>query len=143
MASARDTNLENVLITQAGGRCRCMGQCGHNHSWSQENPLSRCAAPHGINIVRKLDNPSCWRSAPLQGFVDDKMTGPRTHEPNKYVSRGRKVDFAFPNLFAMDRIAQVWLSIQLIDPAKKKRVERYLVMCQFCARHFKMNREDS
>jgi hypothetical protein len=94
-----------------------------------------------VNIVRKIDNPSCWRAAPLQGFSDDKFQGPRTHGSGKYVSQGRRVDFAFRDLFDMDHIAQVWLSIQLVEPTKKKKQDRYLVMCQFCARNFKNNRE--
>ena len=142
MASARDTNLENVLIEAAGARCRCMGQCGHNHNWNSKATVQVCGAPHGVNIVRKKDNPSCWRSAPLQGFTNS-MVGPRTHERGKYVKDGIECDFAFPELFEIERITQAWLSIQLVNPNKKKRAERYLVMCQFCARHFAANREAS
>lgn len=92
----------------------------------------RCRAPHGVNVVRKLDNPSCWRSAPLQGFISSKnpsedMKGPRTHEPGKFVPRGIAVgEVAFAELFDVERISQIWLSV----------TER-VVMCQFCARHYR------
>ena len=31
--------------------------------WSAPELPLRCRAPHGCNVVRKLDHPSCWRLA--------------------------------------------------------------------------------
>lgn len=139
--SRKNSTLEEVLIAKAGGRCSCSGQCGHNHAWAPKQPAVRCAAPHGCNVVRKLDNPSCWRLAPLQGFItakqrDKDMRGPRTHEKGAFVKRGISVDFAFPELFGVDRISQIWLSVVVIDPSKKNKQGK-LPMCQFCARNYK------
>lgn len=126
---------DSGLIQAAGGRCSCTGQCGHNHNWMSNHVALRCRAPHGVNVVRKLDNPSCWRNAPLQGFLSSKdkdkdMQGPRTHEQGRFVTRGIATDFAFAELFDVQRISQVWLSGVRVRSGKNSRI----AMCQFCAR---------
>lgn len=64
MASSAAPKLDlDERLRAAGGRCECTGECGHNHRWSAPELPLRCRAPHGCNVVRKLDHPSCWRLA--------------------------------------------------------------------------------
>lgn len=131
---------EDGIIADFGARCACLGQCGGNHNWERGLKAVKCGAPHGCNVVRKLDNPSHWRLAPLQGFLspgrgEPDMEGPRTHEAGKYVTRGVLMigEFAFPEMFDMQRITQIWLSGVVVDSSKKG----FQPFCQFCARHLK------
>lgn len=90
-------------------------------------------------MVRKLDNPSCWRLAPLQGF-SDKMQGPRTHERGKFVQTGIQREFAWEELFDMKSITQIWLcSMKVSDRPGAKGT---IAMCQYCARHYAQLRGD-
>lgn len=131
---ARNEALEFTLIQKAGARCTCQGQCGNNHNWEPGYRALRCAAPHGCNVVRKIDNPSCWRLADLQGFQSDSDKGPRTHLAGKYVTHGSPLigELAFKELFDLKSVTQIWLSTVSLEADREPTV-----FCQFCARHLR------
>lgn len=45
---------ERIRFVRAGGKCECTGQCGDTHV------AGRCAAPHGVVVLRDEDQPQLW-----------------------------------------------------------------------------------
>jgi hypothetical protein len=131
MPSEPEPQHLDALIQRAGARCECTGECGENHAWTAGILTQRCRAPHGCNIRRKIDHPTSWVLAELQGWEDNRDERAQLTDADGQVTRGgRTWSLAYPELYR-PRIVHVLLAaVELPEGRRAAFCQRCVILLE-------------